>query len=81
LNTIGRSAIRLGDQPDLGRNHEILAHPSLNSYLLASLLPFARKNFLTGRAELVDKDELFADQPPLEATVDRTVGSTFRIGA
>ena len=64
-----------------GRNHEILAHRNLNSYLLESVLPFARKNFLTGRAELVDKDELFADQPSREATVDRTVGSTFRIGA
>jgi hypothetical protein len=48
---------------------------------MESVLPFARKNFLTGRAELVDKDELFADQPSREATVDRTVGSTFRIGA
>ena len=64
-----------------GRNHEILGQRNLNSYLLESVLPFARKNFVTGRAELVDKDELFADQPTLEATLDRTVGSTFRIGA
>ena len=64
-----------------GRNHEILDHRNLNSYLLESVLPFAQKNFVTGRAELVDKDELFADQPSLEATLDRTVGSTFRIGA
>jgi hypothetical protein len=64
-----------------GRNHEILGQRNLNSYLLESVLPFARENFVTGRAELVDKDELFADQPTLEATLDRTVGSTFRIGA
>ena len=64
-----------------GRNHQILDHRNLNSYLLESVLPYRRKNFFTGRAELVDKDELFADQPALEATLDRTAGSTFRIGA
>ncbi|HMD48861.1 MAG TPA: hypothetical protein VKG79_07175, partial [Bryobacteraceae bacterium] len=64
-----------------GRNHQILNHRNLNSYLLESVLPFAGKNFITGRAELVDKDELFAGQPSLEATLDRTAGSTFRIGA
>jgi len=64
-----------------GRNHEILGHRNLNSYLLESVLPFAGKNFVTGRAELVDKDELFADQPSTEATLDRIAGSTFRIGA
>jgi hypothetical protein len=64
-----------------GRNHDILMHRNLNSYLVESVLPFAHRNFITGRAELVDKDELFADQPSLEATLERTVGSTFRIGA
>jgi len=64
-----------------GRNHQILDHHNLNSYLLESVLPFTRKNFLTGRIELVDKDELFSDQPDLEERLDRTIGSTFRIGA
>jgi hypothetical protein len=64
-----------------GRNHEVLDHRNLNSYLLESVLPYRRKNFFTGRIELVDKDELFSDQPDLEAQLDRTVGSTFRIGA
>jgi hypothetical protein len=64
-----------------GRNHEVIDHRNLNSYLLESVLPYRRKNFFTGRIELVDKDELFSDQPDLEAQLDRTVGSTFRIGA
>ena len=46
-----------------------------------SELPIRRKNFVTGRAELVDKDELFSDRPDLEERVDRAAGSTFRIGA
>lgn len=64
-----------------GRNHETLDHRNLNSYVLESVAPFRRKNFFTGRIELVDKDELFSDQPDLEAQLDRTVGSTFRIAA
>jgi hypothetical protein len=64
-----------------GRNHEVIDHRNLNSYLLESVLPYRRKNFFTGRIELVDKDELFSDQPDLEAELDRTIGSTFRIGA
>ncbi len=64
-----------------GRNHETLNHRNLNSYLLETVAPFRKKNFFTGRIELVDKDELFSDQPELEARLDRTIGSTFRIGA
>ena len=64
-----------------GRNHQMLDHHNLNSYLLESVAPYRRKNFFTGRIELVDKDELFADQPDLEEQLARTVGSTFRIKA
>jgi len=64
-----------------GRNHQVLDQRNLNSYLLESVAPFRRKNFFTARIELVDKDELFDDQPDLEAQLDRTAGSTFRIGA
>ncbi len=64
-----------------GRNHDTFTHRNLNSYLLESVAPWRRKNFFTGRIELVDKDELFADQPNLEEQLDRTIGSTFRIGA
>lgn len=64
-----------------GRNHETLTGRNLNSYLLESVYPVTRKNFLTGRIEWVDKDELFQDQPALEASLDRTAGSTFRVQA
>lgn len=64
-----------------GRNHETFFHRDTNSYLLESVAPWRSRNFFTGRVELVDKDELFADQPDLEALLASTVGSTFRIGA
>lgn len=64
-----------------GRNHETLTGRNLNSYLAESVYPVTRKNFITGRIELVDKDELFEDQPALEALLDRSAGSTFRVQA
>jgi hypothetical protein len=64
-----------------GRNHETFDQHNTNAYLLESVVPYRGKNFFTGRAELVDKDELFLDYPDLEAFLDRTAGSTFRIGA
>lgn len=64
-----------------GRNHDVVSQHNLNSYLAETVYPVSQKNFLTGRMELVDKDELFADNPDLEEQLARTVGSTFRIGA
>ena len=64
-----------------GRNHDSVTQHNLNSYLLESVAPWRRKNFFSGRIELVDKDDLFGNQPDLEAQLDRTAGSTFRIGA
>jgi len=53
----------------------------MNSYLVESVLPIGGRNFLTGRAELVDKDELFHGQPEIEEQLDQAYGSTFRIGS
>jgi hypothetical protein len=64
-----------------GRNHSTATGRNLNSYLAESVLPIRRKNFVTGRVELVDKDELFAGQPEIEQDLDVKYGSTFRIGA
>lgn len=64
-----------------GRNHDTATHRDLNSYLVESVLPVGAKNFLTGRAELVDKDELFSAQPAIESLLDDTAGSTFRVGS
>jgi hypothetical protein len=64
-----------------GRNHDTFTQHNLNSYLAETVYPASKRNFITGRFELVDKDELFADTPDLEAQLARTAGSTFRIGA
>src|SRR5579862_3485042 len=64
-----------------GRNHRLLDRNNSNAYLLESVLPLHKKNFLTGRIELVDKNELFSDQPDLAEQLARTVGSSFRVGA
>lgn len=64
-----------------GRNHDTATLHNLNSYLVESVLPVTRKNFITGRAELVDKDELFAGEPDIMQQLDLRNGSTFRIGA
>ncbi len=52
-----------------GRNHDTATQHNNNSYLAESVVTLGKKNFLTGRAELADKDELF------------TTGQTYRIGA
>lgn len=64
-----------------GRVHYTATGRNLNSYLAESVLPVTPKNFLTGRIELADKDELFDADPELQATVDARYGSTFRVGA
>ncbi len=64
-----------------GRNHSTYTKRNSNSYTMESVLPIAKKNFLTGRVELVDKDELFADQHEIEEFLDSAYGSTFRVGA
>jgi hypothetical protein len=57
-----------------GRNHATETKANGNAYTLESLLPLSRRNILTGRAELVDKNELFDTTPALE-------NASFRIGA
>jgi hypothetical protein len=64
-----------------GRNHDTATLHNLNSYLAESVLPIARRNFITGRAELVDKDELFNGELNIEQRLDLLYGSTFRVGA
>ena len=64
-----------------GRNHSTDTQRNTNSYLAESVLPFRGRNIFTGRAELVDKDELFGDQPQLEDQLTKKYGSTFRVGA
>jgi len=42
-----------------GRNHDTATHRDSNSYLAESMLPVRGRNYISGRWELVDKDELF----------------------
>jgi hypothetical protein len=45
------------------------------------VVPIRRKNWITARCELVDKDELFSGEPDIQQQLDVLYGSTFRIGA
>jgi len=64
-----------------GRNHKTAEQHNLNSYLAESVYQFKKMNYVTGRFEVVDKDELFDDQPAIREHLDQTAGSTFRIAA
>ncbi|MGD1091234.1 MAG: hypothetical protein ABSB35_04475 [Bryobacteraceae bacterium] len=64
-----------------GRTHSTYTHIDNDSYLVESVLPIHQKNFVTGRFELVDKDELFSAEPLVEQALDQYYDSTFRIGA
>lgn len=55
-----------------GRKHKELENHNLNSYLLESTINFKARNYAFSRLELVDKDELFPDDPSRPS---------FRIGA
>ncbi len=55
-----------------GRVHKIATDTTLNSYLLESTVNFQRRNYAFSRLELVDKDELFPQEP---------VHPVYRIGA
>jgi len=64
-----------------GRNHKTFNQSNTNSYLLESVLRFLNRNYLAGRVELVDKDELFAhaehgEHHPLENRVFRIAAYT-----
>jgi hypothetical protein len=64
-----------------GRIHSTATLRNSDAYLAESVLPISKRNFITGRFELVGKDDLFADQPALENYLDGSYGSTFRVGA
>jgi hypothetical protein len=64
-----------------GRNHNTSTFRNSDAFLAESVLPVHGKSFITGRFELVDKDELFSAQSDVEQRLDVLYGSTFRIGA
>lgn len=64
-----------------GRNHKTFNQSNTNSYTLESVFPVSRRDFLTGRIELVDKDELFPHGHDENEQVDHPAGNVFRVGA
>jgi hypothetical protein len=59
-----------------GHNRKTVGHAT-SSWLAESVVQFGARNYVTGRAEGVDKNELFADQPVPAAIA----GGSFRIKA
>jgi hypothetical protein len=57
-----------------GRNHDTGSQHNLNSYLVESALPIHHSNFVTGRIELVDRDELSV--PGIYRIGEYTIGFT-----
>ncbi len=64
-----------------GRNHKTVERNNINAYAVESLLQVQGKSYLTGRMELVDRDELFNDRPAVKQRLEQTVGSVFRVAA
>lgn len=64
-----------------GRVHNTYSKHNLTAYTAESVLPIGRQNFVTGRIDIADKDELFADEPAVEELPDSFYGSIFRIAA
>jgi hypothetical protein len=61
-----------------GRNHNTFSHHDTDAYLVESLYPVSRKNLVTGRMEVVDKDELSV--PGIFRVQAYTVGYTRDLG-
>jgi hypothetical protein len=64
-----------------GRSHKTIAEKDLDSYLVESVVKFRERNFITGRIEVLDRDELFEDQPAIQQQLAARGLSVFRIAA
>ena len=62
-----------------GHNRKVESDRKLNSYAIETLYQFQHSNYLTGRLEVVDKDELFAHGH--EDIEDELADSVFRVTA
>jgi hypothetical protein len=70
-----------------GRDYKTAGHYAVNAITAEGVLPFAHRNYLTGRFEWSQRDELFSDQPALESQLPRwfdisayTAGYTREVG-
>ena len=70
-----------------GRNHKLLDGTSVDSFLGETVAPIGKRNFVTGRVEVVDKDELFKNIQVITGFVNPlpvpvfAISHAFRIGA
>jgi hypothetical protein len=58
-----------------GRNYKTLPGYGSNAVLAETLVPIGDKNFISGRYEWSQRDELFADNPELEEQLITSTGS------
>jgi hypothetical protein len=63
-----------------GRNHKTGIQRNLNSYLAESVVQFWRRNYVSGRVELVDRDELLHGDEHAEHS-EIAEGAIFRLGS
>jgi hypothetical protein len=63
-----------------GRNRSVETDRSTGSFLLETMYPLTRKDFVTGRMEIVDKDELLQGTPGVFRIQAYTGGYTRDIG-
>jgi hypothetical protein len=59
-----------------GRNHNTASQHDTNAWLLETVFPATGKDFVTGRFEVVDKDELFPDRNDVFRVKAITAGYT-----
>lgn len=68
-----------------GRNHKTGVHRNTNSYLAESVIQVRHKNYLTGRVELLDRDELLHGEEEEPDHTDHpsalAEGAVFRIAS
>ena len=60
-----------------GWNHKVQDDLNVYSYVYETLFQFQRKNYVTGRIEFVDKEELFHEDSPLAGEVFQINSFTF----
>jgi hypothetical protein len=59
-----------------GRTHNTASQANRNAWLVETLKPITPRNWITARAELADKDELFEDTPALAGLSFRVLAVT-----
>jgi hypothetical protein len=60
-----------------GRNYKTVPRYGSNAVLAETVVPFKEKNFVSGRYEWSQRDELFANNPALAEQLARQTGSPF----